>query len=214
MSPQPPPLASWPHVFEPAEDPQAPPLLVLHGTGGDEHDLVPLARQLSPGSALFAPRGAVLENGMPRFFARFPDGSLDLEDLAVRADELAWLVAVAADHYRFDPARLVALGFSNGANIAVRLLLSHPASLGGAALLRPMYQAAEPMADLAGRPILIASGANDPWASPDQVERLVQLLRTGGADVEHVAVSIGHNLTQQDLTAAQKWFAGIVDRSS
>lgn len=204
-------LESWPHVFEPGDDAGAPPILVLHGTGGNEHDLMPLAQQLSPGSALFSPRGAVLENGMPRYFERYSDGSFNDEDLAARTDELAALVGQAADHYGFERSRLIALGFSNGANIAVSLLLRQPDTLAGAVLLRAMAPATSEVPDLTGRRIFIASGANDPWAPPDQVEHLVQLLRIGGADVEHVAVGIGHNLTQQDLTAAQAWFAGIVD---
>ena len=201
-----PDLGSWPHVFRPASSASAAPLLVLHGTGGNEHDLISLAQQLSPGSALFSPRGATLEHGMPRFFARFPDGSFDEEDLARRTDELARLTAAAAEHYGFDSSRLYALGFSNGANIAVSLLLRNPDVLAGAALLRPAASPVAASPDLSGRRILIASGRLDPWAPPGDVAHLVERLRGLGAEVSAHAVNAGHQLTQDDLTAAEDWF--------
>src|SRR3954462_12783835 len=168
---------SFTHRFEPGADPDAPPLLLLHGTGGDEGDLLPLGRALSPGSALLSPRGKVLENGMPRFFRRLAEGVLDEDDLRRRADELAGFVAEARQAYGL--AAPVAVGFSNGANIAAAVLLLRPGALAAAALLRGLVPGRAPppppplrppvvppppppAADLAGRPVLILSGAADP----------------------------------------------------
>src|SRR5947209_1955372 len=119
------------HVFQPAQNPGAPTLLLLHGTGGDEHDLLPLGG-LARGAALLSPRGKVLENGMPRFFRRLSEGVFDVEDLKVRASELADFVTAAAGHYRFDASRVIAMGFSNGANVASALMLLRPGVLKGA----------------------------------------------------------------------------------
>ena len=126
------------HLFEPPADVEAPILLLLHGTGGDEYDLIPFGRALSPGAGLLAPRGKVLEQGMPRFFRRLAEGVFDVEDLRRRTAELADFVSAAAKTYRFDPGRVLAAGFSNGANIAASLLLLRPGVLAGAALFRAM----------------------------------------------------------------------------
>ncbi len=209
MSLSPSDLDSWPHVFEPAGSAAAPPLLVLHGTGGNERDLIPLARELSPESALFSPRGAILEHGMPRFFARFSDGSFDEQDLKRRTEELAELTTAAAERYGIELSRLIALGFSNGANIAVSLLLRRPEILAGAALLRPAASTADASPDLSGRQVLIASGRLDPWAPPADVDRLVERLRDLGAEVSARAVDAGHQLTQEDLAAAGEWFRAL-----
>ena len=145
---------SFTHRFEPATVAGSPPLLLLHGTGGDESDLLPLGRAVSPGSALLSPRGPVLENGMPRFFRRLAEGVFDEADLRRRARELADFIAEAREAYGI--AAPVALGFSNGANIAAALLLLHPGVLAGAALLRPMMPLAEPpVPDLTGTPVLM-----------------------------------------------------------
>ncbi|RZK95567.1 MAG: alpha/beta hydrolase, partial [Methylobacterium sp.] len=149
------------HRFVPATAPGLPPLLLLHGTGGDETDLLPLGRTLLPGAALLSPRGAVLENGMPRFFRRLAEGVFDEADLRRRAADLAGFIAEARTAYGL--AAPVAVGFSNGANIAAALLLLHPGVLAGAVLLRPMVPLREtPPVDLAGRPVLMLSGAADP----------------------------------------------------
>ena len=159
----------------------APPLLLLHGTGGDENDLLPLGRAVAPGSALLSPRGKVLENGMPRFFRRLAEGVFDEDDVRRRADELADFVAEARAAYGL--AAPVALGFSNGANIAAALLLLRPEALAGAVLLRAMVPLAEPpKADLAGKPVLILSGAIDPIVPPDNAARLATQLADAGAD--------------------------------
>lgn len=198
------------HVFEPGEDGWT--LLLLHGTGGDERDLVGLGRRLAPGAALLSPRGKVLEDGVaPRFFRRLAVGQLDIPDLLVRTDELAEFVAAAVERYELDLARVIAVGFSNGANAAVSLLLRHPSLLRAAALLRPMlpYEPTDPPR-LDAVDVLVAAGAHDPYSPPQQSARLVQLLRDGGARVTaHTEPGAGHGLTQNDLAQAAHWIAGV-----
>ncbi|PXW53964.1 alpha/beta hydrolase [Methylobacterium sp. B4] len=194
------------HRFEPGPDPAAPPLLLLHGTGGDEADLLPLGRALSPGSALLSPRGPVLENGMPRFFRRLAEGVFDEADVRRRAADLAAFVAQARVAYGL--AAPVAVGFSNGANIAAATLLLHPEALAGAVLLRAMVPLAEaPPADLVGRPVLLLSGAFDPIVPAENAERLAAGLERAGARVTHTVNPAGHGLSQADLSAAGPWLA-------
>ena len=195
------------HRFEPASEPGRPPLLLLHGTGGDENDLLPLAGLVSPGSAVVSPRGKVLENGMPRFFRRLAEGVFDEADVRRRADELADFVAEARRAY--DLPAPIALGFSNGANIAAAVLLLHPDALAGAILLRAMVPLAEaPAADLAGKPVLIVSGKADPIVPAENAARLADLLESVGAAVRHETVASGHNLSQSDVALAKAWFEG------
>ena len=148
-----------PHVFLPADDPGAgPPLLLLHGTGGNEYDLLPLRDHLSPGAAVLSVRGTVLENGMPRFFRRVSEGVFDEEDLRRRAEELAEFVVTASTAYGIEDRSLVAVGFSNGANIASAMLLQRPELLGGAVLLAAMVPYAEPPdVDLSGTVVIISN---------------------------------------------------------
>jgi phospholipase/carboxylesterase len=198
------------HVFERGTSGWT--LLLLHGTGGDERDLVPLGRQLAPEAALLSPRGKVLENGVaPRFFRRLAVGRLDIPDLLARTDELAEFVARATEAYGLDPRRIVALGLSNGANIAVSLLVRRPGVLRGAALLRPMlpYEpGTEP--DLAGTDVFVAAGGQDPFSPLEQTERLIDILRAAGARVSvHVDERAGHGLTQSDLTHTARWVAEL-----
>jgi phospholipase/carboxylesterase len=182
-------------------------LLLLHGTGGDEHQLIDLGRQVAPGAALLSPRGQVLEDGVAaRFFARRGAGNLDLDDLRRRGDGLAAWVGEACAQYERDPARVIALGYSNGANIAVELLFRHAGVLRGAALLRPMlpYRPEEPLS-LPGTDVLIAAGDSDPYSSPEQVTELAGLLEAGGAEVEVARQATGHGLIQPDLDALAAW---------
>jgi predicted esterase len=193
------------HRYEPGTVPAT--LLLLHGTGGDEHQLVDLGRRLAPGAALLSPRGQVLEDGVAaRFFARRGAGDLDLDDLRARAQELAAWVAAACVQYGRDPGRVIALGYSNGANIAVELLFRHAGVLRGAALLRPMlpYQP-DAALSLAGTDVLIVAGDADPYSSPAQIKELEQLLAAGGAEVELVRQATGHGLVQADLDALEAW---------
>ena len=197
---------SFVHRFEPATQPGRPPILLLHGTGGNENDLIPLGQAVAPGSALLSPRGQVLEAGMPRFFRRLAEGVFDEADLRRRADDLAAFVADARAQYGL-PAP-IALGFSNGANIAAALLLLHPETLAGAVLLRAMEPLRNPpMPDLSDRDVLLVSGAMDPIVPAANGKRLAATLDAAGARVEHETLPTGHGLSQADLTLARRWFA-------
>ena len=197
---------SFIHRYEPATDPKRPPLLLLHGTGGDENDLLGLGRMISPGSALLSPRGKILENGMPRFFRRLAEGVFDEEDVKVRANELADFVAEARSAYGLEAP--VAVGFSNGANIAAAMLMLRPEALAGAALLRAMVPlSSAPQVDLAGKRVLMISGAMDPIIPADNSNRLAASLSASGAEVQHQMLPTGHNLSQTDLSLLVKWFA-------
>jgi len=200
---------SYHHLFQPGTEPSAPPLLLLHGTGGDEHDLVPLARRLSPGSALLSPRGDVSEHGAHRFFARLAEGVFDPAEVTRRTHALADFIAAASNHHGLDRTRLIAVGFSNGANIAATLLQLRPESLAGAALLRAMVVLDQPATagSLVGKPVLLANGTQDPIVPPDHPPRLAALLEAGGARVTRHAAAGGHGLTPGDITAAQKFLA-------
>ncbi len=194
---------SYIHRFEPSTQAGSPPLLLLHGTGGNENDLLPVGRQIAPGSALLSPRGDVSENGMPRFFRRLAEGVFDQKEVAARTHALADFLAAAATRYGFGPDRLTALGYSNGANIAASLLLLRPESLAGAVLLRPMV-VLEPatLPDLSGKRVSIHSGRHDPIVPADHPERLAAMFRTAGADVDLHWLETGHQLAGADFRLA------------
>ena len=195
---------SFVHRFENGAQQGARPFLLLHGTGGDENDLVPLGRTIAPSAPLLSPRGKVLENGMPRFFRRLAEGVFDEEDVRRRADELADFVEAACANYGI--AAPIALGYSNGANIAAAVLLLRPETLAGAILLRATAPLAQPPpADLTGKPILIVSGARDPMISSQGAARLAAVLQQDGAAVEHLTLPSGHELSQADIAAARSW---------
>ena len=196
------------HRWEPAASPDGMTLLLLHGTGGDESDLLPLGRLIAPGAALLSPRGNVLEHGAPRFFRRLAEGVFDLDDLHARTEELARFIEDAAERYSFSTSRLYAVGFSNGANIAASVLLSKPGTIAGAVLLRAMTPF-EPagLADLSATSVLLSQGRQDPIVSSVTAERLAELLRDRGADVELVWQGASHGLVQGDVTAATRWLA-------
>lgn len=196
------------HQFVPADGDDGVVLLMLHGTGGDEHDLLPLARALRPGAAILSPRGNVLENGMPRFFRRLAEGVFDLADLAFRTDELAKFVGDAVAKYAIDREKIVAVGFSNGANIAASLILKHPGVVKSAILLSPMVPF-EPTTqpDLNGTSVFIGAGRNDPIIPLAQVERLARLLRDGGTDVTTYLHPNGHTITNDEFAAAKQWIS-------
>jgi predicted esterase len=194
------------HQFLPAQADGAPTLLLLHGTGGNEHDLLDLGRALAPQAALLSPRGQVLENGMPRFFRRLAEGVFDLDDLRQRTHDLADFVAAAGAAYGFDPGHVIAVGYSNGANIAANLLLLHPGLLAGAVLFHAMVPSVpEELPDLSGVPVFIGAGQRDTMIPPQQTERLALLLKQSGADVTLHWVPGGHTISRAEVSAAQEW---------
>ena len=196
------------HRFVPATEGSKRVLLLLHGTGGDENDLLPIGRELAPNAALLSPRGGVLENGMPRFFRRFAEGVFDEEDVIRRANELADFIGTAATKYEFASADVTAVGYSNGANIAAAMLLLRPEVLSRAILFRAMVPLSDPPApDLTGKRVLIASGSADPIMPIENAERLAALLRERGAEAELVVQPAGHGLIAQDIVAARQWLA-------
>ena len=181
-------------------------LLLLHGTGGNEHDLLPLGRGLDPAAALLSPRGQVLENGHPRFFRRLAEGVFDLEDLKRRTDELADFILAAAQAYHFDLAKLIAVGYSNGANIAASILLRRPGVLHAAVLLRAMVPfEPEELPNLSGVRIWIGGGKQDTIIPRENTERLANILSAAGADVSAHFFEAGHALTSIELVLVKRW---------
>lgn len=196
------------HRYRPGASPDAPTLLLLHGTGGNEDDLLPLAPMLDENAGVLSPRGNVLERGMPRFFRRLAEGVFDLDDLKLRTQELGDFVGAAAAHYCFDPSRVVAVGFSNGANIAASLLLLRPEVLAGAVLFRAMVPLVPEFLPLLPRtPVLLSNGTFDQMVPAAETERLAALLRQAGADVTLAWQPAGHELTQEDIAQAREWLA-------
>jgi phospholipase/carboxylesterase len=198
------------HRFVPAEGDDPTALLLLHGTGGNEDDLLPLGRMLDERAALLSPRGKVLENGMPRFFRRLAEGVFDQEDLLRRTHELAEFVEAAVPEYDLDPRRIFAVGFSNGANIAASLLLLHPGLLACAVLLRAMTPfEPEITPDLPGTPVYLAAGRSDTMVPPESTERLAGLLRETGAEVTLDWQPGGHGIGHAEIEAAREWLSKV-----
>jgi predicted esterase len=199
---------SFVHHYRPGAAPDSPTLLLLHGTGGDEQDLLPLARELLPSAGVLSPKGKVLEHGRPRFFRRLAEGIFDVEDLRLRTAELADFVLDAAEHYGFDKRKVAAVGFSNGANIAGSLVLLRPAVLHRAVLFRAMVPLVpDPMPSLPRTRVLVSNGRADPLVSESETERLVRLLQDAGAEVMLAWQEAGHHLVQNDLARARDWLA-------
>lgn len=195
------------HLFEKGTDPGAPVLVLLHGTGGTEHDLLPLARRISPSSSVLSIRGNVLENGMPRFFRRLAEGVFDEEDLIYRTKELSDFLDSAAVEHGLERDNFVAVGYSNGANIAGSLLFHYPDVLRGAILHHPMVpRRGIGLPDLSQVPCFIGAGKNDPICSPQETEELSGLLTGAGANVTVHWENHGHQLTASEVEAAAAWF--------
>ncbi|WP_336787530.1 alpha/beta hydrolase [Paenibacillus sp. MMO-177] len=195
------------HIFKQGTNPAAPVLVLFHGTGGTEHDLLPLAAAFSPESSVLSIRGNVSENGMARYFRRIAEGVFDLEDLVFRTKELNDFLDQAAEEYGFDRSNLVAVGYSNGANIAGSLLFHYKDSLRGAILHHPMVPIRGlELPDLSGVPIFIGAGENDPICSPEETNELEGLLGGAGAKVDVHWERFGHQLTRSEVAAAAAWY--------
>jgi phospholipase/carboxylesterase len=196
------------HEFVPGSSKRT--LLLLHGTGGNEHDLIALGREIDPTAAILSPRGKVLENGMPRFFRRLAEGVFDEEDLKRRTHELADFVGAAAQHYEFAAGKIVAVGYSNGANIAASLLLLRPETLRAAVLFRAMVPLVpEKLPDLSSARVWIGAGNQDPIIPISETQRLVELLRSARAEVTIRFVNAGHSLTNAEVETASLWLAEL-----
>ncbi len=204
MRPQP----DFIHEFVPGSSSRT--VLLLHGTGGNERDLVALGHALEPNAALISPRGKVLENGMPRFFRRLAEGVFDLQDLKYRTNELADFVIAAAQYYGFATDQLVAVGYSNGANIAASMLLLRPEILGAAILFRAMVPLVpDKLPDLSSVCVWIGAGNQDPIIAPSETQRLVSLFRSAKADVTIRFFDAGHGLTNDEIDAARRWLKDL-----
>lgn len=195
------------HRFVPGEE-SADTLLVLHGTGGNENDLIGIGQAIAPGAAILSPRGNVLENGAPRFFKRIAEGVFDPKEVRSRAEELARFVRAAAITYRLDASRIFALGYSNGANVASTVMLIEPGVIQGAVLLRPMvvYEPTEKI-ELTGSSLFISAGRMDAIVPTDSVERLADMFRAANADVTLKWQVSGHNLVPGEIREAVDWYA-------
>ncbi len=204
MRPQP----DFIHEFVPGNSDRT--LLLLHGTGGNERDLIPLGRELDPNAALLGPRGKILENGMPRFFRRLAEGVFDLEDLKQRTNELADFVGAAAKHYKLAADQIVAVGYSNGANIAASMLLLRPEILSAAILFRAMVPLVpDNLPDLSSVRVWIGAGKFDQIVPTSETKHLVELLRGAGADVTIRFLEGGHELTGDDVDGAREWLTTL-----
>ncbi|MFB5269913.1 alpha/beta hydrolase [Paenibacillus enshidis] len=196
------------HIFRKGSNPDAPVLLLLHGTGGNEHDLLPLAELVSPGSSVLGVRGNVLENGMPRFFRRLAEGVFDLEDLVMRTKELSAFVDEAAERYEFDRRNVVAIGYSNGANIAASMIFHQKDVLRGAILHHAMVPLRDlQLPDLKDLAVFIGAGENDSMIPLAGTEELRDMLEGAGAEVTMHWERHGHQLTRTEVEAAARWFA-------
>jgi len=202
-------ISDFIHEFVPGSSSRI--LLLLHGTGGNERDLIPLGQELDPNAALLSPRGKVLENGMPRFFRRLAEGVFDLEDLKYRTNELADFITAAAQHYGFATDQLVAVGYSNGANIAASILLLRPEILHRAVLFRAMVPLIpDALPELSSGRVWIGAGDQDPIVPASETKRLGELLRRAGADVTIRFFNAGHGLTNDDVVTARDWLKRVV----
>jgi predicted esterase len=203
---------SFVHKFVPSTSgtPHPVTLLLLHGTGGDENDLLPLGKELWPGTALLGVRGKVSENGMPRFFRRIREGVFDVEDLKSRTEELAQFIKAASEKYDFRTEKLVAVGYSNGANIAASLILLHPHSLAAAVLFRVMVPfTPDIIRDFRNLSVFIGAGERDPIVPRNQPEELGEIFESGGADVTLFWHRGGHELGDDDMEAAKAWLSEV-----
>ena len=195
------------HVFQKGKNPDSPTLLLLHGTGGNERDLLPLARIIDPEAAVLSPLGNVLENGMPRFFRRLAEGVFDEEDLIFRTKELKEFIDEASIKYSLNRDNIIAVGYSNGANIAASLLFHYKDALRGAVLHHPMVpRRGIELPDLSRTPVFIAAGTNDSICPKEESLELKELLENARAAVNLHWEHNGHQLTREEIKAAANWY--------
>jgi phospholipase/carboxylesterase len=199
-------LTGWQHLYQQGS-PGSRVLLMLHGTGGNEHEIAGLASELDPDAGVLAPRGQVQEHGMLRWFRRRAEGIFDVDDVIARAGDLAGFIAAAREHYDLDDRPIVAVGFSNGANIALATALLHPQTLDRVIALSGMYPLADRQSpeDLSGSQVLVLNGDHDPMAPLASVNDLMAALKRQGADAEQVLRPGGHGIEHTDLAAARDW---------
>lgn len=196
------------YIYQPSENPGAATLLLLHGTGGDERDLLPLAANYGKDFNILSLRGNVSENGMPRFFKRLGMGIFDEKDLDFRTHEMVAFIRQLAEKEQFDSSKIVALGYSNGANIAGSTLVLYPDFLAGAILFRPMkpFKSISDWQTTAKVPVFLSTGKSDPTIRPEDTQEWVSLLKKAGFEVTHAELNASHNLTHQDLQLSAGWF--------
>ncbi|MEN1968081.1 alpha/beta hydrolase [Lentibacillus sp. N15] len=198
------------HLFQKGNNPAKPTLLLLHGTGGTEQDLLPLAKKIDQEANILSVRGNVQENGMPRFFRRLAEGVFDEEDLIFRTEELNVFLDQAAEEYNFDRNRIIAIGYSNGANIAASLLFHYQNALQGAILHHPMVpRRGMELPDLSGKHVFITAGTNDPICSSEESKELYSLLETANASVDIYWSNKGHQLIFEEVEAAEQWYHNL-----
>ncbi|WP_146553873.1 alpha/beta hydrolase [Rummeliibacillus sp. SL167] len=201
------------HIFNKGQDPKKPTLLLLHGTGGNELDLLPIARKIDDTAAVLSVRGNVLENGMPRFFRRLSEGVFDEEDLIFRTKELNEFLDEAANQYNFDRDNIIAIGYSNGANIAASLLFHYQNALKGAILHHPMIpRRGIDLPNLSGKSVFIAAGTNDPICPSQESAELQTILERANASVELHWENHGHHLTFEEVEAASQWYQHLLQK--
>jgi len=200
------------HIYQAGNDKNAPTFVLLHGTGGNEHDLLPIANMIAPDASILGVRGNVLENGMPRFFRRLAEGIFDEEDLIFRTNELNEFLNEAAEKYEFDRNRLVAIGYSNGANIAASLMYHLPTALHGAILFHAMVpRRGIHLPDLSNTHIFIGAGTNDPIIPQQETKELIETLRNANAIVEEHWGHAGHQLTRDEVEKAREWYIRLYE---
>ena len=203
------------HRYLPGENESGPTLLLLHGTGGNEEDLIPLGQELAPGAAVLSPRGKVSEYGAPRFFRRLAEGVFDHEDLLFRTHELAEFVEAASQAYGLNPSKVVPVGYSNGANVAASMILLHPGLLRAAVLFRAMVPFEPDVTpDLSGMPVFLAAGRMDRMLPPDNTQRLADILDEASADVDLRWRDTGHPLTYEEVGEAKEWLSEVLPKLS
>jgi phospholipase/carboxylesterase len=201
-------VAGWPHLYRPG-NPDRPVLLMLHGTGGDEHQIAALAAELDPDAGVLAPRGPVSEHGMLRWFRRHGEGNFDVDDVIARSGHLAGFITAAREHYGLGGRPVLAVGFSNGANIALATAIIHPQTLNRVIAFSGMYPFGDrdTAADLTGSQLLVVNGDSDPMAPLPSVTTLLAALATHRAEAEQVLRPGGHGIEYTDLAAARDWLA-------